>query len=78
MSDFGLGPFNKTGGLGTQGKTLYYKTDGTGRDSYIKSNNGGMTSAFHPVKGPEVGRCKISKSSRFFRYQVPIFQSFTS
>ncbi|CAI2380273.1 unnamed protein product [Moneuplotes crassus] len=55
MSDFGLGPFNKTGGLGTHGKTLYYKTDGTGRDTYIKSDNGGMTSVISPVKWPEVG-----------------------
>ena len=23
-------------------KTVYYQTDGTGRDSYIKKNNGGL------------------------------------
>ena len=57
MSDFGLGSFNKTGGLGVHGKTLYYKNDGTGRDSYIQSNNGGMTAASFPTKGPPVGKC---------------------
>ena len=55
MSDYGLGPFGKTGGLGTHGKTLYYKTNGTGRDTYIKANNGGLTSLFGPNKGPEIG-----------------------
>ena len=57
MSDIGMGPFNKTGGLGVHGKTLNYKTDGSGRDSYIKANNGGLTSFQHPAKGPEVGKC---------------------
>lgn len=56
MSDYGLGPFNKTGGLGVHGKTLYYSTNGSGRDTYIKANNGGMTSFFAPTKGPEVGK----------------------
>ncbi|CAI2380772.1 unnamed protein product [Moneuplotes crassus] len=61
MTDTGLGPFRKTGGLGTAGKTLFYKTDGTGRDSYIKSNNGGMTTVFSPVKWPEVGSFSTKK-----------------
>jgi hypothetical protein len=26
------------------GKTVYYKTDGTGRDTYIKNYNGGLLS----------------------------------
>jgi len=56
MSDFGSASFKKTGGLGVHGKTLYYKTDGTGRDSYIKVNNGGMTTYHQNCKGPEVGK----------------------
>ena len=56
MSDFGLGSFNHSKGLGAAGKTLYYKTDGTGRDTYIKANNGGLSSYFGPKKWPEIGK----------------------
>lgn len=34
----------------------YYNTDGSGRDTYIKVNNGGLTSQYSPVKGPPVGK----------------------
>jgi hypothetical protein len=58
MTDFGMGSYSKTGGLGVHAKTLYYKTDGTGRDTYIKSNNGGMTQHFKSSNsGFEVGKC---------------------
>ena len=55
MSDFNAGLSSKSKGLGVHGKTLYYKTNGTGRDSYIASNNGGMTITSSPRKGPDVG-----------------------
>ena len=59
MSDLGLGPFGKTGGIGAAGKSLYYKTNGTGRDTYINSNNGGFTNHFGPIKGPDVGKFAV-------------------
>ena len=56
MSDYGLGAFSNSQGLGMAAKTLYYKTDGTGRDTYIKANNGGLSSHFGPKKWPEIGK----------------------
>ena len=36
----------------TEGKVVYYKPDGTGRDTYIKNDNGGLLShdAVHRLK----------------------------
>jgi hypothetical protein len=36
-------------------KTVYYQTNGSGRDSYIKANNGGMTQHFKPNDAPPIG-----------------------
>jgi hypothetical protein len=35
-----------------EGKVVYYKPDGTGRDTYIKNDNGGLLShdAVHALK----------------------------
>lgn len=36
----------------TEGKVVYYRPDGTGRDQYIKNDNGGLLShdAVHRLK----------------------------
>jgi hypothetical protein len=38
------------------GKVVYYKTDGTGRDSYIQNINGGLLSydRLHHLKQPHL------------------------
>ena len=45
-----------------QSKTQFYGNDGTGRDQYIQSNNGG----FCPAKGP----CQIEELGTQHTYQA--------
>lgn len=56
----------------TEGKVVYYRPDGTGRDQYIKNDNGGLLShdAVHRMKHrPErsLGRMVFGKT-----YQAPL------
>ena len=37
-------------------KPLYYKTNGTGRDTYIDYNNGGLTQDRYLAKFPSIGK----------------------
>ena len=34
---------------------MYYRSDGTGRDSYIVRDNGGFCKMYNPVQWPKVG-----------------------
>lgn len=43
-------------------KSLYYRTNGTGRDTYIDVNNGGLTCDKYLAKFPSIGKlCYIIK-----------------
>ena len=49
------GYLSKTGYRGTAAHTSNYRTNGTGRDTYINRDNGGFNKMFEPCKYAEGG-----------------------
>lgn len=54
--------------LGSHRRAVYYPPDGSGRDSYIRTNNGGTNVAFRCQGVPELGNfMKFGPYGREFR-----------
>ena len=50
-----------------EGRVVYYRSDGTGRDTYISMDNGGFNTMYQPYKPAEIGTFGGGKgSSKFF------------
>ena len=67
---------DSTGGgvLKNAGKTLFYHTNGTGRDSYIVNGSGGLCSTQQTNIQPKVGSMNIKKP---YRSSLPVIHSRT-
>ena len=54
--------------LGSHGRSVYYPPTGTGRDSYIMSNNGGTSLNFSCQGVPELGNyMKFGPNNRAYK-----------
>lgn len=62
--------------LGSHRRAVYYPPDGTGRDSYIRTDNGGTNIAYRTQGVPELGSFrkfghtnKVYKPASYTRFQ---------
>ena len=57
---------------GSANHLVHYHTNGTGRDNYIRNDNGGFCKMYEPIKYPKVG---TFTSGRMFKETRPTIHS---